>query len=63
LSEAAPAEPEAAPPPGEQHTPLSPAAPSAAPRKEIEKEVEGAVEEGTLAGRLLRRKQERGDGS
>jgi len=41
---------------------VSEAAP-AAPRKKIEEEAEEAAKGGTLAGRLLKRKRERGDGS
>jgi len=63
LSEAAPAEPEAAPPPGEPPTPQPLAAPSAAPRERVEEEAKEAAEGGTLAGRLLKRKQERKDGT
>jgi hypothetical protein len=63
LSEAAPTEPEAAPPPGEPPTPQPLAAPSAAPRERVEEQAKEAAEGGTLAGRLLKRKRERGDGT
>jgi hypothetical protein len=63
LSEAAPAEPEAAPPPAERPSAPPLAAPSSAPCEKVREDAEELVEEGTLAGRLLRRKRERGEGT
>ena len=63
VSETVPAEPEAATLPAERPSAPSLAAPSAAPREKIREDAEEFVEEDTLAGRLLRRKQEREDGT